>query len=51
LPLALTLLTLLVLSAIGSTSLLTALVALTIVNGAATALRFALLRRWVFGWP
>jgi putative flippase GtrA len=50
LPLALTLLTLLVLSAMGSTPLLTALIALTIVNGAATVLRFALLRRWVFGW-
>ena len=48
LPLALTLLTLLVLAAAGSTSLLTALAALTAVNGFATLARFVLLRSWVF---
>ena len=48
LPLALTVLTLLVLSAVGSTSLITALLALTAVNGAATVVRFVLLRTWVF---
>jgi putative flippase GtrA len=48
LPLALTLLALLALSGLGSTSLLTALVVLALVNAAATALRFVLLRHWVF---
>ncbi|MDQ1466817.1 MAG: hypothetical protein QOH10_1232, partial [Actinomycetota bacterium] len=48
LPLALTLLTLLVLVAAGSTSLSTVLVALTAVNGVATIVRFVLLRSWVF---
>lgn len=48
LPLALTLLSLLVLAAIESTSLVTALVSLTLVNGVATVARFVLLRNWVF---
>jgi glycosyltransferase involved in cell wall biosynthesis len=48
LPLVLTLLTLLVLGAGGGTSLATALVALTAVNGVATVVRFLLLRSWVF---
>jgi glycosyltransferase involved in cell wall biosynthesis/putative flippase GtrA len=49
LPLALTLLTLLVLAATGVTSLPAALVSLTAVNGLATLARFVLLRNWVFG--
>jgi putative flippase GtrA len=48
LPLALTLLTLFALVSAGSTSLLTALIALTAVNGFATLARFVLLRSWVF---
>jgi putative flippase GtrA len=48
LPLSLTLLTLLVLVAAGSTSLSTVLVALTAVNGVATVVRFVVLRSWVF---
>ena len=48
LPLALTLLALLVLALNGSTSLATALISLTLVNGVATVARFALLRNWVF---
>jgi putative flippase GtrA len=51
LPLALTLLTLLLLTLTGNAALLTALVALTAVNAGATLVRFALLRRWVFGGP
>jgi putative flippase GtrA len=48
LPLVLTLLTLVMLTAFGNASLPTALVALTAVNGVATVARFALLRSWVF---
>ncbi len=48
LPLGLTLLALAGLSATGVTSLGAQLVALTIVNAAATAARFVLLRAWVF---
>jgi putative flippase GtrA len=48
LPLVLTLLTLVVLTATGHASLPAALLGLTFVNGIATAVRFVLLRSWVF---
>jgi putative flippase GtrA len=48
LPLALTLVALLALASIGTTSLVTALFALTAINGVATVMRFVLLRTWVF---
>jgi putative flippase GtrA len=51
LPLVLTLLTLVALTAVGSRSVLAALVSLTAVNGLATIVRFVLLRSWVFGRP
>jgi hypothetical protein len=47
-PLALTLATLALLGATGVTALGPLLLALTVVNGLATAARFVLLRCWVF---
>jgi len=49
LPLAAILITLSMLAAVGATSVVAALVALTLVNIAVGLGRFALLRRWVFG--
>ncbi len=51
LPLALTLVTLLILAAAGVSSIGLALLALTVTNTAAAGVRFALLRRWVFAEP
>jgi len=48
-PLALTLATLALLGAAGVTALGPLLLALTLVNGLATAARFVLFRCWVFG--
>jgi putative flippase GtrA len=49
LPLGLTLTTLLALAGLGVRSLTAQLLALTLVNAAATCARFVVLRRWVFG--
>jgi putative flippase GtrA len=48
-PLVLDLVVLVALGRAGVTSIVAELVAVTVVNGMATALRFLVLRRWVFG--